>query len=192
MRSQIDVRELREEAAGVLETLTEDPTSAGQDAAPRLGEGVATHQVGSGTLLVRDAEGAFSFIHQSILEWLVARQAARELRYDPTSSKVLGLSLISPLMAEFLRNLAGPERLSTWVRKTLGSSSQKTALQNAFLLMERLGEVLQEPFDLTGQNLQGKDFSHQNLAGSDLSRADLTSARLVGTRLEGGGRGAAR
>jgi hypothetical protein len=40
----------------------------------------AAHLVGARTLLVRDAEGLFSFVHQSILEWLVASRAAEQIR----------------------------------------------------------------------------------------------------------------
>lgn len=174
----IDAGDLRKEVARVLKSLAEHGPEG-----PQLAEQVAAHQVGSGTLLVRNAEGAFSFIHQSVLEWLVAREAARELRGEEAASKILGLRAISSLMADFLRDLAGADRLAAWVRTTLSSSSHKVALQNAFRLMGHLGETLQEPFDLTGQDLRGKDFSGQDLSGSDLSRADLSSARLVGTRL---------
>ncbi len=180
----IDVGDLRQEVSRVLKGLVDRNPEVGKDPEPRLSEQVAAHQVGSGTLLVRDGEGAFSFIHQSVLEWLVARQAAQELRHDAASSRILGLRVISALMADFLRDLAGPGRLATWVRKTLSSSSHKVAIQNAFLLMGRLEEALREPFDLTAQDLRGKDFSRQDLSGSDLSRADLSSARLLGTRLE--------
>jgi hypothetical protein len=30
----------------------------------------ATQALGSGTLLIRDDEGRFTFVHQSVLEWL--------------------------------------------------------------------------------------------------------------------------
>lgn len=39
-----------------------------------------THPIGSGSLLVRDEAGNFRFIHQSVLEWLIANRAAEELR----------------------------------------------------------------------------------------------------------------
>jgi hypothetical protein len=39
----------------------------------------ATRQVGSGTLLVRDEFGNFGFIHQSVMEWLVADRAAQRI-----------------------------------------------------------------------------------------------------------------
>ncbi|MCP4699666.1 MAG: NACHT domain-containing protein, partial [Gammaproteobacteria bacterium] len=37
---------------------------------------IAAWQIGSGTLLIRDAEGNFGFIHQSVMEWLAAKAAA--------------------------------------------------------------------------------------------------------------------
>ncbi len=64
---------LAELSAGVQETLTrlaERGYSAEQ----------ASHSIGSGSLLVRGDEGTFTFVHQSIMEWLVANAAAREAR----------------------------------------------------------------------------------------------------------------
>jgi len=51
----------------------------------------AVHSIASGSLLVRDEDGAFTFIHQSIMEWLVASAAARSVgsrgrRADPSQS----------------------------------------------------------------------------------------------------------
>ena len=45
-----------------------------------LDSDTATHLVGSGTLLVRDEGGRFAFVHQSVMEWLVANHAATGLR----------------------------------------------------------------------------------------------------------------
>ncbi|WP_437648653.1 hypothetical protein [Sorangium sp. So ce362] len=42
---------------------------------PPLERAMVEFQIGSGSLLVRDAEGAFSFVHRSVLEWLVAEAA---------------------------------------------------------------------------------------------------------------------
>lgn len=37
---------------------------------------VVEHRIGAGSLLVRDAEGRFSFVHRSVMEWLVAGERA--------------------------------------------------------------------------------------------------------------------
>ncbi|MCP4548013.1 MAG: NACHT domain-containing protein, partial [bacterium] len=169
----INVSELTEEVTRALESLSES----------RLSEGVAAHQVGSGTLLVRDAEGGLSFIHQSVLEWLVARRAAEELA-NTEGSEVLGVREASPLMADFLRDLAGRERATCWARKVMVYGGNEFTRKNAFLLFDRLDTKVREPLRLAGQYLRGRNFSGQDLSGSDLSGCDLTSARLIGVRLK--------
>ncbi|HEX7185161.1 MAG TPA: TIR-like protein FxsC [Thermoanaerobaculia bacterium] len=171
--------ELTEDAARILESMT-------------LGDmdlATAAFQVASGTLLVRDEEGRFSFVHQSILEWLVARKVAEELEQDE-SSETLMMREMSPLMAEFLIGLVAREQLTAWFVKALDSETGKTEKDNAIILSRRLlrrGIVVDRPvlfhIDLARQDLQGKDLSGQNLNGADLSGADLTSANLAGARL---------
>src|SRR4029079_7049769 len=51
----------------------------------------AAHAIGSGSLLVRTDEGTFTFVHQSIMEWLVAdadaaATALRENRFPDALS----------------------------------------------------------------------------------------------------------
>jgi hypothetical protein len=64
----------------------------------------ATQALGSGTLFVRDEESRFTFIHQSVLEWLVARRIAEDLRADE-SPALLTSGVLSDLMANFLLDL---------------------------------------------------------------------------------------
>ncbi|MGH3907948.1 MAG: NACHT domain-containing protein, partial [Pseudonocardiaceae bacterium] len=64
----IPVAELTAEVSGILTRLTERGYTADQ----------AAHTVGSGTLLVRTPEGEFAFVHQSVMEWLVALAAAEQ------------------------------------------------------------------------------------------------------------------
>ena len=66
----IPLEDLSAHAAATLERLAERGYSTDQ----------AAQTVGSGTLLVRTDEGAFNFVHQSVMEWLVANAAAAELR----------------------------------------------------------------------------------------------------------------
>ncbi|MCP4592574.1 MAG: NACHT domain-containing protein, partial [bacterium] len=168
----VGVDELNRELVGVLHS-----AAAGQ-----LSEGDVAHQVGSGTLLVRDAEGAFSFLDPSVPEWLVARRAAAELA-DSGTSDILGAREISPRMADFLCDLAGQEHVRDWARKVLHSAagSGKVAQRNAQLLLDQLGEPVKERF--AGQDLRGQDLCERDLSGFDLRHADLSSARLVGARL---------
>ncbi len=169
----VNVSEIAEEAAA-LETLANS----------RIGTDVATHQVGSGTLLVRDAEGAFSFIHQSVLEWLIARRTARELR-ETGSSKTLSLRTLSPLMAEFLRDLVGLDKAKRWTEEAL-EYGRGTVRQNALIVRDRLeaiGARLGTVLHMAGEDLRGKSFSGKILDGSDFTGADLTAAKLVESSL---------
>ncbi len=165
----VTVRELSDEVLAALESLAGGP----------LSPGVATHQVGSGTLLIRDAEGAFSFLHQSVLEWLVARQAAEEIKTEG-DSEVLSVREISPLMADFFAGLVGRAQAVFWARQeTRRAVVRETAKKNALLLLNRLGAVAREPAILADQDLRGQDFSQHFLRGADFSRARLTDVRFV-------------
>ena len=57
---------------------------------------IAGHLIGSGSLLRRDDEGCFFFVHQSVMEWLVAREAAEQVKQSG-ASPLLGARAVSPL-----------------------------------------------------------------------------------------------
>jgi len=173
----VSLSDLSEEAARVVQAV--GPAAPDSE--------VAAFQVGSGTLLVRDEEGNFAFLHQSILEWLVAKSAAESLAAG-AGPEVLAARLVSPLMADFFSSLVGRERALAWAQEVLSTSGGETAKKNALLVLERQREQSRERLDLAGQdlrgwNLSGQDISGENLTGADLSGADLTAARLVGTLL---------
>jgi uncharacterized protein YjbI with pentapeptide repeats len=143
----------------------------------------AAHQIGSGTLLVRDGEGGFGFIHQSVLEWLVANQAAQALRTG-TRADVLTTRPLSPLMADFLSDLTGREATIAWAQQMLTTvdASEQTK-QNALLVLKRLGIQAQQGLQLAGEDLRGQDLSHRDLSYANLTGADLREARLIGSDL---------
>jgi len=171
--ASVGLAELTEGAARVIETLQK----------ASLDSAVAVFQLGSGTLLVRDEDGNFSFLHQSILEWLVARDAAEELKNgkDPQS---LASRQVSPLMADFLGSLADRGIAVAWARRMLTGDATEAAKNNALLVLQRLKEEVSTTTDLTDQDLRGKDLSFQNLTGIVMAGADLTGARLIETHLE--------
>lgn len=68
--------------------------------APPIERAIVEHLTGAGSLLVRDADGAFSFVHRSVLEWLVAEAAAREVT-ESGDSAALGADEMSELMVDF-------------------------------------------------------------------------------------------
>ncbi|HEX6903048.1 MAG TPA: TIR-like protein FxsC [Thermoanaerobaculia bacterium] len=143
-------------------------------------EAMAAFQVGSGTLLVRDEGGNFSFLHQSILEFLVAQAIAEEIKGEG-SSPLLDQRDLSLLMIDFLTSLAERENIISWVR-VAALGDDELAKKNALLVLDRLGEPLGIAVNLSGQDLSGQDFSGQDLTGAVLERANLSSAKLIKTR----------
>ncbi|WP_437499304.1 pentapeptide repeat-containing protein [Sorangium sp. So ce1099] len=159
----------------------------------RLESGPLAHQIGSGTLLVRDEDGNFGFIHQSVLEWLVAREAATEV-LKTGDSAALGVREMSDLMIDFFGDLAGPAASLGWADAALRGPAGEMAKKNALRMQARLrGEIIgveltvfpDERVELAGHDLRGEDLSGQDLRGANLSGANLADARLVETRLEG-------
>ncbi len=142
------------------------------------------HQIGSGTLLVRDEGNNFSFIHQSVMEWLVAKAVAREIRQGGVA-KALGAQELSPLMADFVWGLAGRQEAEQWARRALAEDASSNAHKNALLMLKRLGIKIFSALKLAGQDLSGKDLSGQDLSYSDFTGAILTGTKLVGTNLTG-------
>jgi uncharacterized protein YjbI with pentapeptide repeats len=141
----------------------------------------AAQQIGSGNLLVRDGEGGFGFIHQSVLEWLVANQAAQSLRTG-TRADVLTTRPLSPLMADFLSDLAGREATIAWAQQMLAAvDASEHAKQNALLVLKRMDVQAQQGLQLAGEELRGQDLSHRDLSYANLTGADLREARLIGS-----------
>ncbi len=150
----------------------------------------AAHSVASGSLLVRTEDGAFAFIHQSVMEWLVAKAAAGELD-DDRERDILASRRMSLLMAAFFADLAGPSRAREWADGTLaGLDAPEAARQNAIAVMERIAARLVPDMTTVEENLgavdlsgQGVYLSGQDLAGLDLRGQDLTGASLRGANL---------
>ena len=162
-----------------LETIS---ASAVRDLADRrLTSDQASHLIGSGTLLVRTDEERFRFVHRSVMEWLVANAAAKRLKESPNETGALGVRLVSPLMAEFLADLAGHLTAVSWCRTMLAAdpaATGTTAKNNAVTLLRRLNEPFYAAdgsslLRLTGLELQGADLSGADLHGADLDGADL-------------------
>ena len=145
--------------------------------------------VGSGTLLVRTDDGAFTFVHQSVMEWLVANAAARQLR-DRTAADTLSSRRISRLMVDFLCDLAGHDLARRWATETLAAEHvSQTAKQNALDISARLGGIKRrkggERTQLQGTDLRRQDLAGRDLGGADLRGADLRNMRLVETGFAG-------
>lgn len=196
----LPLADLSSEVRATLSRLAERGYSADQ----------ATQAVGSGTLLVRTDDDAFTFVHPSVMEWLVASAAAVQLR-ERRPADVLVSRRLSRLMVDFLCDLAETDHIRGWMAATLeDTTATEVAKRNALDLGARLDEIagkqegpsrvperaelayvdLREQ-DLTGRNLHGANLMGANLRGmrlrdTDFTGADLTGADLTGARLVGG------
>ncbi|MBM7775572.1 WD40 repeat protein [Actinokineospora baliensis] len=159
-----DVAEVAEALAGLADT----PLSPPQ----------ATHAVGAGSLLVRTDDGLFGFIHASVMEWLVAKEIARQLGLGDGRPALLGRRKLSQLTVDFLCDLGDPGRLREWAAHPGGDPVTDA---NALKISKRLRTPAKT--DMREAVLRGEDLSHRDLSGVDLTGADLTDALLIGTKL---------
>ncbi|MGP4047165.1 TIR domain-containing protein [Streptomyces sp. 2A115] len=173
-----------DELTDVAETLTGLADS-------RLSVPQAAHAVGSGSLLVRNEDGVFRFIHGSVVEWLIARECALRLAAGDTT--LLLRRQLSRLAVEFLCDLADHRVCQEWAERALSGTTgdapeptlrgEEVAHANAVKILARLRVPAHT--DLRGAALAGEDLSYRDFSGVDLTRADLTDARLVGANLSG-------
>ena len=138
----------------------------------------------SRSLLTRAGDGRIQFIHQTVLEWLVARAIADELRAGGASAQ-LAAGRLNRFMIDLLRELAGPAVLAAWSASVLGAGAAGVVAENARDVNGALGIVERRTADLRGQDLRGQDLRGQDLRGAVLDGADLSGLRLVGRDLTG-------
>jgi WD40 repeat protein/type II secretory pathway predicted ATPase ExeA len=145
---------------------------------------VTVHQIASGTLLVRDAQGRFSFMHRSVMEFAVAWQAAAYVRANK-ATRLLDACELSPLAADFFADLVSRDNAIRWAETTLAGEGGEAAKKNAQLMLDRMQVVSRASVVMRGQDLRGRDFSGSDLRGADFSESDLSEATLAGANLEG-------
>jgi WD40 repeat protein len=153
----------------------------------------ASHAIASGSLLVKADDGTFRFIHQSIMEWLVADAAAKS-----ADRSILATRRMSRLMAGFFADLADADAARRWADELLRAeqvpeSGKLNALDVTLQLAARRSQAdsgklsvpgrTTEYLNLRGINLRGLDLTGLDLHGADLSGADLSGADLSGLRL---------
>jgi 3',5'-cyclic AMP phosphodiesterase CpdA len=144
----------------------------------------ATQTARARTLLTRDDRGRISFIHQTVLEWLVAGRLTGEIAGDLPGAH-LEVGRLNAFMIDLLRERLGDEVLARWAEARLASPTTGAAAENARDVLKRLNREATVRADLRDQDLRGQELGGQSLRGSILDRADLTGARLVGRDLTG-------
>ncbi|WP_322763155.1 pentapeptide repeat-containing protein [Frankia sp. Cr2] len=180
----IDLARLTEIAAGVLQSMR-DPRG--------LTPAETALLLGSGTALRRDADGRFSFIHRSVMEYLVAADIARRLT-APTghaghaghADDLLAAREMSELMADFFADLADRTEAARWAQNTVDDpNAPAVAKANALVVARRLNIPLRTGAKFAGTDLAGHDLAGRDLRDADLRRANLTDARLDHADLRG-------
>ncbi len=159
----------------------------------RLDPAQAAYAIGSGSLLVRGDEDRFGFVHISVMEYLVALEAASLLRNGRPADGLLAGREMSPLMADFFCGAAGQREAEAWTRAVNDDTAATDAARaNALQVTRRLRvrgiRMRLAGRDLRGQDLSGLDLRFADLTGADLRGvrlrdADLTGANLTGARL---------
>ncbi|AKI98502.1 WD40 repeat protein [Archangium gephyra] len=146
----------------------------------------AGHDVGSGTLLVRDEKGAFSFIHQSVMEWLVADVAASgvDAAWETTAVTLLSHQSMSALMVDFFTALTTRARAITWARRVLADKPGENLVINATEVLRSLGQSL-TPIDYSGQDHSGRSFAGEDLREARFERSVLVDTNFHGADLRG-------
>ncbi len=170
------------------------------------------YEVRTALFLHRDAEGYYSFIHRSFLEFFIARTLRSGLAAG--GFECLNLRRITREVAFFLEFWPEARRIPEAAGKVLESPYQPGVSENALLLLyfharaslgplvgPRTGEEpdllrIRETFaqirpmvlyldgaDLEGANLPGIDLGAARLEGAKLGRADLRQASLNGAHL---------
>ena len=179
----IELNELSDEISNTLTRLTERDYSDEQ----------ASHAIGSGSLLVRTDAGAFTFVHQSVMEWLVAAAAADGLSDSSTAQVLIGQRM-SRLMADFFTDLAGSAAARDWAERTLANrQATQIGKRNALTILKRTGRssgsdsatVSHQSQNLAGVDLRDQDLTDRDLRGADLRGANLNGMFLRGTDLFG-------
>jgi WD40 repeat protein len=160
---------------------------------PELDASTKAQHAASRTLLVRDEEGTFSFLHRSILEFAAAWAAASALRAGKADARLITATEMSELMAEFFTALATHEHVIPWVRRALEGQGTPIEKRNAQRVLEhlprdiraKLGQmrIMRRGEDLRGQSFVGQDLSGVNFADANLSEAVLARADLTGANL---------
>jgi WD40 repeat protein/Cdc6-like AAA superfamily ATPase len=179
-------------AALPLSRLSEVAETLNSVTARALSTDQRVHAVGSGSLLVQvndeqpdSEEELFTFIHSSVMEWLVAAEIADRLRHRGSHPALLSERELTDLVRNFLCDLAETADLRAWLEHVRDNVDRddETAHHNA----RRIAAALQTPYsrNMRGANLRGEDLTERQWPGVDLSGADLTDTILSKVDLSG-------
>lgn len=138
---------------------------------------------GLSSLLIRGHDGRYRFIHQSVLEWIVAERACGRLTDgDPMPAALRDEA--PRLLVGFVCGLAGADPARRWAERVLRDRAAPAgAVMNAVEMLKALGLRATDAAQFAGKQLPGEDLSGQQWRGADAARANLTEANLGGSDL---------
>ena len=134
------------------------------------------------TLLTRDDRGRIAFIHQTVLEWLVAGKLASEITGEVAGAH-LDVGRLNTFMIDLLRERLGDDVVASWAEARLETPTTGVAAENAREVLKRLNREAPTRAIHRDQDLRGQDLGGQSLRRAIFDGADLTGARLVGRDL---------
>ncbi|MBK7830478.1 pentapeptide repeat-containing protein [Nannocystis sp.] len=146
---------------------------------------VARQMVQSRTLLTHADDGSFEFVHQTVMEWLVAQLIAEELKRAERCAE-LEVGRLSEFMMDVLCELVGEAGLVAWAKRALSDASGTRLAENARLVLAFMQhEIVELSADVRRQDLRGQSLAGQSFRGALLDGADLRGADLSGRDLRG-------
>lgn len=211
----LPLKELTNAAGSIIAKLEVRATSLGRSSGgERWRNDEWAHTFGTRTLLIRNERGDFSFVHQSVMEWLVAKAAAEGLSGEPFDAdsepgrartqraidpvardralQILSQAEMSKLMADFFCAMAGRDVAGTWAREIIAPSMTARAgkffvrlIGNADAIQTQADAIAQTNATLVLDRLGEGTVAPAKLAGRDLRRVSLTRLELRGTDLRG-------
>ena len=158
-----------------------------------LSQDEITYAVGSGSLLIRTEDDRFAFIHESVLEWLVAAKIAGDLESSELpDSPLLRTRVLTAAMVDFLCGLADLEKCRQWAvrtrQATFDGRPDEPRRANAGRVLARLSSSAGldlRSILLKGEDLSDREWPQANLTDADLSGTQLSNVNLTGAVLRG-------
>ena len=126
------------------------------------------------TFLNRDDSGNYSFVHQSFLEFFVAKKFAKEIDNKDTSN--FKLKKLTPEISGFLMNLIDDvETFNEFIKLTKNKSFSDVSYLggNSATILNQLGFDFSE-MDMSSTVLVGANFNNAQLLNTNLSNAIMT------------------
>ncbi len=122
-------------------------------------------KIRTASFIYRDLEDNFMFMHQSFMEFFIAKKLSQEINDDIIDCNSLGKTMITPAIISFIKEMINNKSsLLSIIEHTRGKTENETGFLggNAITLLKYLSH-----------DFKKSDFSSMILSGADLSNCDL-------------------